>query len=239
MIIKHAAAFIWMKYSHFTVLLITAFVFASLLTPLAVAETIQLKDGNTLTGNIKTSEGEFVEVETKYGLLKIKKDEILSSDSNTPQSPSKQNNLLLPSNTDSSKFAVGVAYTGGGIRYDFDKRRSWEIRYLVGNEKNSNGDISSDVIGLRSYRFFPDSNSFKVFTGSELAYFTGKQKGTSYAASGVALGFFGGIELPVKKAITFGVDIGPYMLWLRESESHKTESSLEFVANAFVNFYLF
>lgn len=204
-----------------------------------LADTIHLKDGNVVTGNITSRDADFIELETKYGILKVKNDEVLRLDSQTPTSSNTPKPTEASSSVAQQKFAVGVAYTGGSLRYDFDSERAWELRYLVGKEPNEDGDVSSDVIGLRGYRRLTSLAAYNFFTGSELAYFTGKQAGTSYAASGVALGVFGGMEWSISKNISIGVDIGPYMFWMREGESGKNASSLEFVANTFLNFYIF
>lgn len=153
-------------------------------------------------------------------------------------------NLLTPTSSQQSEnvkptLGIGVNYLGGEIRYLFLKEWATEIRYLTGKASSKSGEVSSQVYGLRGYRFFSPSGPGHFFIGAELAAINSDQKGTSYQVEGIATGGFVGFEYRVTRNICIGVDIGPYIFSLKEKRTKADESSLEFVINSSLVFYLF
>ncbi|MBI4369584.1 MAG: outer membrane beta-barrel protein [Elusimicrobia bacterium] len=137
------------------------------------------------------------------------------------------------------RFALGLNYLGGQIRYDLDSRWSGELRYLTGSEDAATGKITSQIFGLRGYRFFRADSRYRFFLGTEAALVNSDQKNTSYTVSGPAIGGFGGVEYRFGKRFSLGLDIGPYLLSLKEEKTDVSETSLEFIANTFLILYLF
>lgn len=138
-----------------------------------------------------------------------------------------------------SRFALGLNYIGGQLRYNLDSRWAGELRYLTGSEDAATGKVTSDVFGLRSYRFFRESTYHRFFLGAEAALVNSDQKNTSYKVSGPAVGAFGGLEWHIGRKFSLGLDIGPYLLSLKEKKTKVSETSLEFIANTYFIFYLF
>ncbi|MCX5790559.1 MAG: hypothetical protein NTX64_18985 [Elusimicrobia bacterium] len=136
-------------------------------------------------------------------------------------------------------LAIGANYFGGQIQYlSSSGRWAAELRYVTGRESSDTGTMESRVTGLRGYRFC-GGKRLRPFLGIEADYVTSNQKGTAYSVSGFAAGGFGGIQFPIGSRLSFGIDIGPYVFSLREESGRTSSSSLEFVANSFLNFYVF
>lgn len=140
---------------------------------------------------------------------------------------------------DPYRLAVGFNYIGGQIRYDLDSRWTGELRYLTGSENGAVGKVSSQVFGLRGYRFFREDSRYRFFLGAEAALVSSDQKNTSYRVSGPAIGGFGGLEFRLGKRFALGLDLGPYLLSLQENETAVSETSLEFIANTYFIVHLF
>ena len=138
-----------------------------------------------------------------------------------------------------SRLALGVNYIGGQARYNLNSRWAGELRYLTGSEDASTGKVFSQVFGLRGYRFFRESAYYRFFLGSEAALVNSDQKNTSYKVSGPAMGAFGGLEYHFGKRFSLGLDIGPYLLSLKEKKTDVSDTSLEFIANTYFIVYLF
>ncbi|MBI4369066.1 MAG: outer membrane beta-barrel protein [Elusimicrobia bacterium] len=138
-----------------------------------------------------------------------------------------------------SRFALGLNYLGGQIRYNLNSHWSGELRYLTGSDDAAEGKITSQVFGLRGYRFFRADSRYRFFLGAEAALVNSDQKNTSYKVSGPALGGFGGLEYRFGRRFSLGLDIGPYLLSLKEKKTDVSDTSLEFIANTFFMFYLF
>ena len=136
-------------------------------------------------------------------------------------------------------LGVGVTYLGGEVRYHFLNEWAAEVRYLTGKASSETGEVSSQVYGLRGYRFISPVGVYRLYIGAELAMVNSDQKGTVYQADGVAAGGFLGFEYNVARNIYLGFDIGPYMFSLKEKQTKVTDSSLEFVVNSSLIFYLF
>ncbi|MFC1521354.1 hypothetical protein ACFL6Y_02990 [Elusimicrobiota bacterium] len=138
-----------------------------------------------------------------------------------------------------SRFALGINYIGGQVRYELNSSWAGELRYLTGSESASTGDVTSQVFGLRGYRFFKENPRRRFFLGAEAAMISSDQENTSYEVSGPAVGAFGGLEYRIGENFSLGFDIGPYFFSLKEKKTDVSDTSLEFVANTFFTFYIF
>lgn len=138
-----------------------------------------------------------------------------------------------------SKLGLGVSYLGGQIRYHLNPRWAGELRYQTGTASSNSGEVTSQVIGLRGYRFLEGDSRLRFFFGGEAASVAASQKNTSYKTSGMAAGGFAGLEYSFGKKFSLGLDIGPYFLSLKETTQDVSDSSLEFIANTAFTFYLF
>ena len=125
----------------------------------------------------------------------------------------------LAAESNPSRFALGLNYLGGQIRYNLDSRWSGGLRYLTGSEDAATGKITSQIFGLRGYRFFRADSRYRFFLGAEAALVNSDQKNTSYKVSGSALGGFGGLEYRFGKRFSLGLDIGPYLFSLKEEKT--------------------
>lgn len=136
------------------------------------------------------------------------------------------------------KFAIGVNYLGGQIRYHLSPKWAAEGRYLTGTEDAAAGEVKASVGGLRGYRFFGLEGKFRFFLGAEVASVSAKQTGSTYKVSGMASGAFGGMEYRMGR-LALGLDMGPYVMALKEKSRNVSDTSLEFVLNSYFTFYLF
>lgn len=139
----------------------------------------------------------------------------------------------------SPKIGLGINYIGGQARYHLDSRWAGELRYLTGSEDAATGKVASQVFGLRAYRFFREATRYRFFLGAEAALVNSNQKNTSYKVSGPAMGVFGGLEYRFGRRFALGFDMGPYVISLKEDTKNVSDSSLEFIANTALIFYLF
>jgi hypothetical protein len=148
--------------------------------------------------------------------------------------------VLNPKSRDSLyHWAAGASYTGFQLRYQFSCRWAVEGRAQFGSADSDYGKVSSKVFGIRGYRFFPFRDYLAWYTGGEVAYARAQSDTTSYETKGFAAGGFGGMEYRIAKRVSVGVDIGPYIISLRETQTQMTQTSLDFVVNTAINFYLF
>lgn len=139
---------------------------------------------------------------------------------------------------ESYSWALGANYLGGQVRHNFSPAWAAELRYVTGWASSDLGAVTARAAGLRGYRFLAGKR-LQLFLGGEAAYVVSTQKGTSYRVTGPAVGGFGGIHYPVSSRISLDIDIGPYLFSLKERNAAASTSSLEFVADSFINFYLF
>jgi hypothetical protein len=155
-------------------------------------------------------------------------------------STSKKNLVLNPKSLDSIyRFAVGVSYTGAQMRYQFTPKWAAEYRYQTGKASSDYGDIKSTVLGLRIYRFIPFRRALSWYLGGDGAYAHANAGSTDYNVSGFAMGAYGGMEYRLIPRLAIGADIGPYVISLKEKESGLSQTTLDFVINTAINFYLF
>ena len=137
-------------------------------------------------------------------------------------------------------LGFGVNYLGGQVRYLFSPAWACEVRYATGQASSTLGAVSSRVFGLRGYRFYGGSQrDLQLVLGAEADYLMAGQKSTNYGTSGTAIGGFLGMEYHLTHRFSLGINIGPYLISLREKTSHDSSSSLEFVADSYINFYAF
>jgi len=136
-------------------------------------------------------------------------------------------------------FAAGVNYTGAQVRWRFDSSWAVEARWQHGKASSDYGDVTADVVGLRGYRFFRVDHPYAWYVGAECAHADAQAQSASYQVDGIAAGGFGGIELRVTRNIALGVDIGPYVLALKEKQTRTSQTSLDFVLNTGIVWYLF
>ncbi len=137
-------------------------------------------------------------------------------------------------------FGTGLTYTGGLIRAGFGERWAVDARFLYDVTNTSNGDVKSQIIGARGYFSFRTRKKLQPYVGIEADYVSSKlNNGTSYDVTGFTTGGFLGLEYYLTNRISLGVDMGPYYIKLKESSLSQSASEFDFVANSFLNFYIF
>lgn len=123
----------------------------------------------------------------------------------------------------------------------------------MGSSTSDFGTVHALVLGLRGYRFFPERHRWRLYAGMEgdsvktsLRSVNTSGNPNSVAnvsgfgdTSGYAVGGFGGVEFRLFKRVAFDLDIGPYMIGLQEKVTRVSDTTLDFVANAAINVYLF
>jgi len=135
-------------------------------------------------------------------------------------------------------LALGVNVIGGQIDYAFNRAWRGELRFVSGSQESSVGTVSSQVVGLRAYRLF-GASATRFYAGAEAAFIRAKQNGSGLRTTGGALGGFIGLERRIARRVALGVDAGPYAVTLRESASRASSTSVEFVLNTFILFYVY
>src|SRR5204863_6139875 len=68
-----------------------------------------------------------------------------------------------------AKWGAGVNYLGAQARYFFRSKWAGELRYQLGTVSGSGSYTTSQVIGLRGYRFFETGAQYRVYLGGEFA----------------------------------------------------------------------
>jgi len=122
------------------------------------AETVHLKNGDILRGNIEAVSGGVVQINTKYGVLNIPKDTMLTIDFRPEgqiQSP-----LAEPANTEVKAVQTSVTSAGfgpgdgeslstskpGAIKVFWDNEGSYDVSASLGpNDVSIGGDVNSGV----------------------------------------------------------------------------------------------
>jgi hypothetical protein len=133
-----------------------------------------------------------------------------------------------------SRVAVGVNVVGAQVDYALTPKLRAEARYVTGNSDT----VTSSAVGLRGYRLF-GGGATRFYLGGEAARVKSKQSGNSYRVTGLAAGGFIGLERKIAGRLWAGVDAGPYFFTLRESATGAEDTSVDFVLNSFLRFYLF
>lgn len=140
-----------------------------------------------------------------------------------------------------TKWGVGVNYVGGQARYFFKPKWAGELRYQTATVGGGAIYTTSQVIGLRGYRFFETGTSYRFYLGGEFAAVNSseKQEGIFYKAGGTAFGAFGGGEYFFSRRWAVSLDAGPYMFSIKERLFGGRDASFDFIANGCVNYYFF
>ena len=135
------------------------------------------------------------------------------------------------------RLGLGAGWLGVQARCRVAPRWLGELRYQLGSTGAGAEKVRSHVVGVRGYRHFRAETRWQPYLGAETAWIRGTQAGTGFRTSGFALGGFGGLESRVGRRWATAVDIGPYLLSLKEGRTSASQSSLEFVLNFAIIYY--
>jgi len=138
-----------------------------------------------------------------------------------------------------SQLGLGLAYLGGQVRWKLSSRWAMEGRYQTGKASSNYGDVTAQVFGARVYRFRRSERRMPLYWGLELDYSTAKPETSSYKTSGPVMGAFGGLEYRMGRRFALDLDIGPYVIALKENRTNTSQTSLDFVVNTALMVYLF
>jgi hypothetical protein len=150
------------------------------------------------------------------------------------------------------RLAFGVNDLGAQLRFHVTPEWAAEARMTIGSSSSEVGSVRSQVFGLRGYRFFKEHRRCKLYLGLEgdraqtsIRNFN-PNSGSSIAnepgfgnTSGYAAGGFAGIEFHVARRVAVDLDMGPYLIDLKEKVTGASSSNWDFVMNTAVNIYLF
>jgi hypothetical protein len=131
--------------------------------------------------------------------------------------------------------SIGANVIGGQLAYHTSPRTRFELRYQAGKTST----VRSSIAGLRAYRLFWPENALRPYIAAEAAYVSAQDGGGGSRASGAAGGAVIGVERRLLPRLWIGVDAGPYLLHLREQATRTGQSSLVFVLNTSLMFYIF
>jgi hypothetical protein len=150
------------------------------------------------------------------------------------------------------RISFGMNDLGGQLRLHLNRDWAAEGRFLTGSANSDVGQVHSLVLGMRGYRFLPEHRRLKLYVGAEGDYVKTSMRSVNTTnpnsvanasgfgnTSGYAMGGFGGMEFRVLKRIALDLDIGPYMIGLKEKLTGVSDASLDFVADTAINVYLF
>lgn len=141
--------------------------------------------------------------------------------------------------TDFHRMGLGVNYQGAQLRWNLSRRWSVEARYQGGKAGSNYGDVTAQVEGLRLYRFFHERNRFSLYVAPEVAHVSAKPVSSSYKTDGFAAGVVGGFDYRMAKRLSLAIDLGPYVISLKESQTKLTQTNLDFVLNTAILLHLF
>jgi len=172
----------------------------------------------------------------------------------SPLTSSTTGQLVIPSEPAAPhRLAIGFNDLGEQLRIHFKRDWAVEQRFLMGTASSDFGTVHANVFGLRGYRFLPERRRFRLYVGLEGDYVTTSLRSVNTTGnpssvatvsgfgqtSGYAMGGFGGVEYRLLKRIALDLDIGPYMIGVKEKVTGVSDASLDFVANTAINVYLF
>ena len=149
--------------------------------------------------------------------------------------------------------AISINYPGLGYKFQFDGRRSFEIRIQYLDEDGTRntaagargyyysfiGNNENKWAGQENNEDIPDfslQNKTRYFIGWEIDYIG--YTADNIRSSGFAVEAFSGLEYLFSKNMSFQADIGPAYVSLSDSSSSLNSSGLEFVINLGVNWYV-
>ena len=141
--------------------------------------------------------------------------------------------------TEFHRISLGVNYTGAQVRWNFSPRWAAEGRYQQGKADSNYGEVKAQVEGLRVYRFFNGTGRFPLYIASEIAHVSAKPDSSNYKTTGIAGGVIGGFEYRMTKRLSLAIDLGPYVIALRENQTQLTQTTLDFVLNTSILLHLF
>ncbi len=173
-----------------------------------------------------------------------------------PLIPATTGQLVVPNAPEPQlprRVSFGVNDLGEQLRFHFNPNWASEFRYLTGSSSSDLGRVHANVFGMRGYRFFPEHRRLRFYAGLEGDYVktsigsvntTGNQNSIATISgfgdtSGYALGGFGGVELRIGRRVAIDLDVGPYMIGLKEKVTGVSDTTLDFVGNTAINVYLF
>ena len=171
-----------------------------------------------------------------------------------PLTPSTTGQELVPSAPALPRhLSIGFNDLGEQLRFHLNPDWALEQRFLMGSSTSDFGTVHANVFGIRGYHFLPEHRRLRLYLGLEGDYVTTSLKSVDTTGnpnsiatisgfgqtSGYALGGFGGFEFRLLKRIALDLDIGPYMIGVKEKVTHVSDASLDFVANTAINVYLF
>ena len=164
---------------------------------------------------------------------------ILTPVSNSRDGKADPPKLVLPSEQKEWRtWAVGVNYLGGELRWRPSSRWAFEGDYQQDKASSNYGDVTARVYGARAYRFFHERNRWSLYAGPEFAYTTAKPETSGYSTKGFVGGAFMGAEFNITRRLAFDLDIGPYVISLKESQTQMSQTNLDFVIQTALLFNL-
>jgi hypothetical protein len=133
------------------------------------------------------------------------------------------------------RWAVGANYGGGQLDWRPTPRWAFEFRAQAGHAA-ADFEVRGETAGARIYRYFLVNRNPQFYAGLEADSVSaaGRDVGAPLRARGVAAGAFMGLEVFWTRRLSFGFDIGPYFLSLKESQTGVSHSQIDFVADACV-----
>jgi hypothetical protein len=155
------------------------------------------------------------------------------------QDPAGQAEVTVPSGAPAHRLALGFSFIGGQVRWSFTKKWAAEFQFQTGKASSHYGDVRANVFGLRAYRFLKNWRRMAFYAGPEVAYAEATAEEASYKTTGMVIGAFGGFDYYVAKRFSLGIDIGPYLISLKEKQTGLSQTNLDFVVNATLNWHLF
>ena len=135
-------------------------------------------------------------------------------------------------------WAVGVSYIGGELRWRPSARWAFEGDYQQDKASSNYGDVTARLYGARAYRFFHERDRWSLYAGPEFAYTTATPETSSYRTKGFVGGAFMGAEMNISRRLAFDLDIGPYVISLKETQTQMTQTNLDFVVQTALLFNL-
>jgi hypothetical protein len=172
----------------------------------------------------------------------------------TVNSPANEESAEPVAGLPPQRLALGINDLGGQLRVHFNPSWAVEARFLTGNSSSNEGTIQSFVFGVRGYRFFREQHHYRLYVGLEGDYAKTSIRSdggevspvdpitqtTGFGdTSGYAVGGFGGIEYRLFRRVAIDLDIGPYVIGLKEKVTSSSDASLDFVLDTAINIYLF
>jgi hypothetical protein len=147
--------------------------------------------------------------------------------------------LTVPDETVAHRLGLGIAYLGAQARWRLSSRWSVEGRYQRGSASSQYGKVIAQAYGLRAYRFYHAEGRLPLYWGLEAAYSSAKPETSTYATRGPAGGAFGGLEYRIGRRFAVDLDIGPYVIALKEKKTGMSQTNLDFVVNTAAMVFLF